>query len=447
MNIARLWWKTPIRFWVAKLTQFLLLLPLIFLILKLRTPLLASIRAELRWQMPLALGVLVVLNLPNAWPHKPRQHRRRDIARWGLLVLCGVGLALMVTTEAKYQLAKRTVLTGDAAQLERLGQHLVVGYDDFDAVKTLVEKRAIGGIFISHRNLKGQSIQHLSQQLATLQAMRQTQNLPPLWIATDQEGGIVSRLSPPLTQLPPLSAVVDESTTLTERQQRVKTYGDTHGRELAALGINLNFAPVVDLNKGIVNPDDKYSVIYRRAISADKTVVAAVAEDYCTALFRHGVYCTLKHFPGLGRLEADTHLTSAHLDIPIAELAQDDWLPFQHMMGTPGVMAMLGHAILTAVDGQHPVSFSEAVVTGILRQQWRYDGILITDDFCMGAVFSSRDGATGAAIKALNAGVDLILISYDAELYYPVMTALMKAEQRDRLSPERLAESRDRLQS
>lgn len=443
VKTVQLWWNHPVRFWAAKSIQFLLLLPLIVLILKLRTPLLASLRAELLWLLPLALGVLLVLNL-SKWHRNTRQHRRH-LACWGLLALCGAGLALMVTAEVRYHQAQRAVLTGDPAQLARLGQHLVVGYRDFDSVKTLVEKQAIGGIFISHRNLQGPSLQPLRDQIAALQAIRQAQALPPLWVATDQEGGIVSRLSPPLTLLPPLSDIVDQSATLAERQQRVTAYGDTHGRELAALGINLNFAPVVDLNKGIVNPDDKYSVIYRRAISADQAVVTAAAKDYCSALFSHGVYCTLKHFPGLGRLNADTHLTSAHLDTPVAELAQDDWRPFQQIMGTAGAMTMLGHPLLTAVDDQHPVSFSAAVVQDILRQQWGYDGVLITDDFCMGAVFDSRDGATGAAVKALNAGVDLILVSYDADLYYPVMAALIKAEQGDRLSPDRLAESRVRL--
>ena len=417
-----------------------------FLAVKLRAPLLASIRAELLWPLPLALGVLLALNLPRFWHRKTHEHRRRHIMRWVVLMLCGAGLAFTLTTEAKYHLAKHRVLTGDAAQLERLGQHLVVGYRDFDAVKTLVEKRAIGGIFISHRNLEGQSIQLLRDQIATLQAIRRGQGLPPLWVATDQEGGVVSRLSPPLTHLPPLAEVIDQAPTAAKRQQRVQAYGDTHGQELAALGINLNFAPVVDLNKGVVNPEDKFSVIYRRAISSDKTVVAAVAKDYCAALLSHGVHCTLKHFPGLGRLDADTHLTSAHLDTSITELAQDDWLPFQQVMQIEGVVTMLGHPILTAVDNQHPASFSAAVVQDILRQQWQYDGVLITDDFCMGAVFNSRDGATGGTIKALNAGVDLILISYDADLYYPVMAALMKAEQGDRLSPDRLMASRDRLQ-
>lgn len=215
---------------------------------------------------------------------------------------------------------------------------------------------------------------------------------------------------------------------------------------MAALGINLNFAPVVDLNKGIINPADKYSQIYRRAISDDKTTVADVAQDYCVALEQQGVRCTLKHFPGLGRLEADTHLASAHLDTPIAKLAQDDWVPFRQVMGNTEALTMLGHPVLTAVDDQHPVSFSEAVVTGILRQQWQHNGLLITDDFSMGAVFNSRDGIKGAVVKALNAGVDLILISYDPDLYYPAIAALMRADSSDRLSPDQLTASSDRLQ-
>ena len=436
-----LWWNHPLRFWMAKFGQVLLLSLFLFLAIKRRTPLLASARAELLWAVPLGLGLVMLANMPR---RRAAERPRRSRVRWGLLVLCGVGLACVITPEVQYHQARHRVLTGNEAQLERLGQHLVVGYEDFDAVKTLVQKRAIGGIFISHRNLPQGSIEPLAEQISALQAIRQEQNLPPLWVATDQEGGVVSRLSPPLTHLPPLAEVIDAAPA-TEQPQRVQAYGHTHGQELADLGINLNFAPVVDLNKGIVNPDDKLSVIYRRAISADKTVVAAVAQDYCTVLLSHGVHCTLKHFPGLGRLDADTHLTSAYLDTPVAELAQDDWLPFQQVMQTEGTVTMLGHPILTAVDEHHPVSFSEAVVQGILRQQWQYDGILITDDFCMGAVFDSQDGATGAAIKALNAGVDLVLISYDGDLYYPVMAALMQAEQGDRLSQDRLAASRDRL--
>ena len=433
-------------FWVLKLTQLLLLLPLGFLALRLRTPLLTSLRSQLLWLLPLVLIGLLGFTLWELRSRSRIKNSRRAGMQLLILVLCAANLALMLTVESRYHLTKRAVLSGDRTQLERLGQHLVVGYRNFEAVQTLVQARGIGGIFITHRNLQGQTAAQLSQQIATLQSIRRQQQLPPLWVATDQEGGVVSRLSPPLTHLPPLGEVVSQASTPAARHQQVQQYGDTHGQELASLGINLNFAPVVDLNKGIVVPGDRFSVIYQRAISDDKAVVAEVAQDYCAALSHHGVRCTLKHFPGLGRLQADTHLSSAHLDTPITELAQDDWMPFQQVMANSEALTMLGHPILTAVDDQHPVSFSEAVITGIVRQQWHHDGLLITDDFSMGAVYKSRDGVTGAVVKALNAGVDLILISYDIDLYYPVMAALMQAERNDRLSHQRLAESRDRLQ-
>ena len=432
-------------FWLSKTLQLLLILPLTFLAIKLRTPLLASVRADLIGWVPVGLSSLLGLNLWRFWHRQPTAHQLRRSMHLLLIGLCSIGLALALTLEGQYHLAKRIVLTGDRAQLERLGQHLVVGYRDFAEIQMLVEKGAVGGVFITRHNLDGQTVEQLQQQIAILQGLRRKQKLPPLWIATDQEGGIVSRLSPPLTHLPPLAEVVIQAATPTAQHQEVLQYGETHGRELAALGINLNFAPVVDLNKGVVTPGDRFSVIYRRAISDDHTVVARVAQDYCAALLRHGVRCTLKHFPGLGRLEGDTHLTSAYLDTPIAELAQDDWLPFRQAMQTPGTVTMLGHAILTAVDDQHPVSFSEPVIQGILRQQWQYEGLLITDDFSMRAVSGSREGVTEATIKSLNAGVDLVLVSYDPDLYYPIMAALMRAEQRDRLSQKRLASSRDRL--
>ncbi|MGF1523789.1 MAG: glycoside hydrolase family 3 N-terminal domain-containing protein [Leptolyngbyaceae cyanobacterium] len=406
----------------------------------------ASVRADLVWWLPTGLGGVLCLNLWQFWQRQPADNILRRGTQLFFVCLSAVGLSLILTLEGQYHLTKRVVLSSDRAQLAKLGQHLVVGYHNFADVQTLVQKGGIGGIFITRHNLEGQTVEQLRQQIATLQALRREQNLPLLWVATDQEGGIVSRLSPPLTHLPPLSEVVSQAATPAAQHQQVQQYGDIHGTELAALGVNLNFAPVVDLNKGIVTPGDKYSVIYQRAISEDSAVVAEVAQTYCMALLNHGVHCTLKHFPGLGRLEGDTHLTSAYLDTPIAILAEEDWLPFRQAMQTPGTVTMLGHPILTAVDAYHPASFSEAVVQGILRQRWHYDGLLITDDFSMRAVSGSRDGVTGATIKALNAGVDLVLVSYDPDLYYPIMAALMRADDRDRLVSERLATSHDRLQ-
>jgi beta-N-acetylhexosaminidase len=107
---------------------------------------------------------------------------------------------------------------------------------------------------------------------------------------------------------------------------------------------------------------------------------------------------------------------------------------------------MLSHARLTALDPEHPVSFSPAVISGLLRQAWRHDGVLITDDFSMAAASANKDGVAGAGIAALNAGVDLILIAYDPAQYFAVMDSLLAADRGGLLSPAALADSARRLE-
>ncbi|MGD1941095.1 MAG: glycoside hydrolase family 3 N-terminal domain-containing protein [Leptolyngbyaceae cyanobacterium] len=436
---------TSVLYWILKRAQGLLGVLAIWAALNLRTPLLAGVRADLLWLLPLGIIGVLLIDTPRLW-RRSKLNTLKSASRWLILGLCSVSLTIFVSREISFYLTKAHVLQQDVSQLNRLGQHIVVGYRDVETVKTLIEKDAIGGVFITLRNIEGKSADTIRAEIASLQALRSQRGLPPLWIATDQEGGIVSRLSPPLPQLPALAEWISSAQTASERQQLAQDYGDQQGQGLADLGVNLNFAPVVDLNKGIVNPDDRFSVIYRRAISADKAVVTEVAQTYCAALAAQSVRCTLKHFPGLGRLETDTHLASAHLDTPIAELAEDDWVPFQQIMQQSDAFTMLGHPVLTAVDPQHPASFSDAVVNQILRQQWRHEGILITDDFSMGAVFKSADGVAGAVVKALQSGIDLILISFDTDLYYSAMAALIEAEQQQLITPEQLNASRDRLQ-
>jgi beta-N-acetylhexosaminidase len=225
----------------------------------------------------------------------------------------------------------------------------------------------------------------------------------------------------------------------------VRDYAAAQARDLADLGINVNLAPVVDLDHGIVNPGDRLTRISTRAISADPQIVADVAEDYCAQLSEHRVRCTLKHFPGLGRVVADTHLESADLALPPGELASTDWLPFRALMRRHDIIVMLGHARLTAVDAARPVSFSQQVVRGLLRTDWGYDGLLITDDFSMGAVTYSPEGIGGGSVEALNAGVDLILVSYDPDQFYLVMYALISAARAGVLHDDALAQSDQRL--
>jgi beta-N-acetylhexosaminidase len=140
----------------------------------------------------------------------------------------------------------------------------------------------------------------------------------------------------------------------------------------------------------------------------------------------------------------DTHLEAGHLRASPDELARTDWIPFRILMAG-GTFTMLSHARLTALDPDHPVSFSPAVVSGLLRQTWSYDGVLITDDFSMGAAYASKEGVAGASIAALNAGVDLILIAYDPAQYFPMLDAVLVADGDGRLNAAALSSSLRRL--
>jgi beta-N-acetylhexosaminidase len=407
-----------------------------------RSPLLASAR-------PLALAALVVLPLLliaiDGWTLSVAQlNRARRALGVAVIVAAALGLAATLSLETSFRLARARVLAADTAELEKLGRHFIVGYRDPAEIDRLIERRAVSGVFVSGHNVQGLSAIGIRHQIDLWQNRRRRQGLPPLWIATDQEGGAVSRLSPPLPRQPPIASVVAQFPDAGARQRAAHDYGLAQGRALATLGVNLNFAPVVDLNRNLVNPNDRYTRIRDRAISGDPLIVADVARHYCLGLLEAEVRCTLKHFPGLGAVFEDTHFEAGHLRVPIDELERGDWIPFRSLVGG-GAFTMLSHARLAALDAERPVSFSETIVSGLLRGSWGQEGVLVTDDFSMGAVYASKAGIAAAGVAALNAGVDLILVSYDPAQYFTIMNALIAADRDGGLAPAALARSARRL--
>lgn len=409
-----------------------------------RSPFLAPVRL---WALLGLVTLSVSLIVGQMWALRTARP-----GQWVLMVLSGVGLLIAafvliftLALEARFQWVRYHVLQADPNRLEKLGWHVIVGCSSEAEAQELVGKRAIAGFFVSSRNVRGKSVVEVKGQIQRLQNQRLEQGLPPLWIAADQEGGIVSKLSPPLTRMPSLAEIVKQHADVGQRQEAVRQFGLTQARELASLGVNLNFAPVVDLNHEVKNPNDRFTRISQRAISRDPAIVAQVAASYCAALEESGVRCTLKHFPGLGRVFEDTHAKRGNLTASVAELAKTDWVPFRAMMRDTKAFTMLGHVRLTGIDSERPASISAPVIAGMLRGDWKYDGVLITDDFSMGAIYASAVGMENSSIEALNAGVDLILISYDPDQYYRVMYALLQADEQGKLDQEALKRSDQRL--
>src|SRR5262245_2497066 len=426
---------------VVRLAIVLALLPSAF---DWRSPLLAGIRI---WALIGLIAVPLAIGSVEVWlwhRHRPRSRVAAALAA-ATLGVAGLAFAATAAAEARHQWMRHSVLAADPARLERLGRHVIVGYRTSNELDTLIDRRAIAGVFVAAHNVQGRTIEEIRRSIDALQEKRRAQGLAPLWIASDQEGGAVSRLSPPLARMPRLSDLVERHPDKAARDAAIRQVAGEQARALASTGVTVNFAPVVDLNRGTVNPADRLTRIHERAISTDPQIVTDVAGEYCASLWQHGVRCTLKHFPGLGRVFEDTHLASADLDTATAELASTDWIPFRALMANRDAFTMLAHVRMTALDRQHPVSFSHAVVSGLIRGAWRHDGILVTDDFCMFAVTKSPEGIGGASVAALNAGVDLILVSYDPDQYYPVMYALLQAERDGRLRTDMLRQSAERL--
>ncbi|EHR05987.1 glycoside hydrolase family 3 N-terminal domain-containing protein [Bradyrhizobium sp. WSM471] len=368
--------------------------------------------------------------------------RWRSIPGKLLVMLWCVPPLLMSAAHLKFELRKHDVLAASAAEARQLGPHFMVGYSSFAEVARLAEQGLIGGVYVTRHNIRSRSVEALRAEIAALQGKRRAAGLPPLVVAADQEGGIVGHLAPPLTKLPALATLAGLAPD--DQQAKAAEFGRIHGRELAGLGVNLNLAPVLDLKPpGRRNRLDFHTLIGQRAIATDPAVVGAIARAYVRGLEQSGVGATLKHFPGIGRVRTDTHHFSANLDTPVKELEATDWLPFREVLSHSRSALMVGHVTLTAVDPDRAASHSKRVVEGIIRDKWGYQGVVMTDDLVMGAIY--QHDVCQAVVEAINAGVDLLLVAYDGAQFYRIFACALDGSQQGKLETAMLRASEARL--
>jgi len=383
-----------------------------------------------------SLAVIALLSKLGYWS------RAGLAGRW-LVVLWLLPPLSVLSAHASFESTKQGVLQTDPKLAQMLGRHFMVGYSDIGEVSSLAEKGLIAGVYVGKGNVVRRKPPAIKAEIAALQERRRRAGLPPLIVAADQEGGVVSHLSPPLTWLPPLSTLAELSPET--RAKKAEEFGRTHGRELASLGITLDFAPVLDLKpKGERNRFDFNTMTGERAISENPVIVSEVALAYVRGLEAAGVGATVKHFPGLGRVRRDTHVVSADLDASLDELESSDWLPFRDLLAGTGAQLMVGHVSLTAIDPGRPASHSKAVIDGILRKRWNYHGVIITDDLVMGAIYG-RNICT-AVVEALNGGADLLLVAFDNSQFYRIFACASEAAAQGKLDLEALRESEERLE-
>jgi len=297
-----------------------------------------------------------------------------------------------------------------ASLREQIGQMLLVGFrgltvDEATEIAGDIRDRNLGGILLfdtdqpTHSKVRNvESPAQVKALVAGLQALAHK----PLLVAIDEEGGLVARLDerhgfPSTTSAADLGARNDTTFTRQAGQRIAET--------LASVGVNLNLAPVVDLN---VNPANPIIGSLGRSFSADPKIVTAQAEAFIDGHRGSGVRTTLKHFPGHGSSTGDTHL--GVVDVT-GTWSQVELEPFASIIGDGMADAVLtAHVFNAKLDPDHPATLSARTITGILRERLGWDGPVISDDMQMGAIRQAY-GYADALRLAILAGVDLLTIA------------------------------------
>lgn len=317
---------------------------------------------------------------------------------------------------------------------EKVGQLLIGGFEGTeigDQATRLVQEYQVGGLILYGRNIAG------AGQLVTLTNGLKALNGDgiPLFLSIDQEGGGVDRMPPEVRRTPGAYCVGQ-----TGSVPAAQSYGDVLAAECAAFGLNLDFAPVLDVWS---NPGN--TVIGQRAFSADARTVAGVGPAAARRMMDQGIIPAVKHFPGHGDTAVDSHVGLPVVDKSPEELEETELIPFRAAIqsaGTDGQVpaVMVAHILLTQLDPERPASLSPAVVTGLLRDELGFAGAVLTDDLTMGAVTQSY-GLGEAAVLAVEAGCDILLVCHGPDSVPAVRTALLEAAASGRITAERLDES------
>lgn len=299
------------------------------------------------------------------------------------------------------------------------GQRMMVGFTgtEFnDELRYAIDTLQVGGLILFSRNIASQ--EQIRRLCDDAQAYAQRSGQPPLFIAIDQEGGVVSRLKPPFTQFPgnPAMAGVEDAI----------AFAQITAGELQSIGVNMNMAPVLD-----VAPEAIPSVMRERAFAGDHQAVALMGVTVIDHLQAHGIIAVGKHFPGIGRTVLDSHEELPDLDIELDALCASDLIPFQAAADADVGGIMLSHIRYPRLDPTWPASLSPTIVHDLLRARLGFAGLVLTDDLDMGAITKHYD-LSAVVSQCLTAAVDILLICHSspkiAEAHQTIMEKMDATE-------------------
>ena len=296
--------------------------------------------------------------------------------------------------------------------------------------RSLAREFSLGGVILFSRNIEAPEqvaeLSHDVQQLATEL---------PLWVSVDQEGGRVARLKKPFTEWPPM-AVLGRSGDLSLASR----FAAALAAELRAVGITLDYAPVLDIHTNPKNP-----VIGDRALAEDADAVARFGAAIIRGLQDNGVAACGKHFPGHGDTSIDSHLDLPLVEHPPDRIRRVECVPFREAIRAGVAFVMTAHVLVPSLDEEVPATLSSRIVRGLLREEMRFEGVILSDDLEMKAVARSY-AVPDAAVHAIAAGCDAVLIcGGDVEAQAAALETLVHAVEEDRIPYQQLESSLVRL--
>jgi beta-N-acetylhexosaminidase len=316
---------------------------------------------------------------------------------------------------------------------EKIGQLMVVGFQNnfVDAhMKEMIEQYKVGGVIYYDRNMVNPSqVGRLTKDLQAL-AMKSHVQIP-LVVSVDQEGGIVMRMKDQVSPIPSQQELGQKG-----NANEVLNVATRTGKELLNMGINVNFAPVLDL-----------SATDTRSFGLDPNKAGLLGEQVVKGLVNSGVAATLKHFPGNGRSNIDPHHETSSVGADKSDLESKDIYPFKKIideLDNNQFFVMVTHIKYPAYDSENPASTSPKIIKDLLKKQLGFQGIVVTDDLEMGAVskyISYRD----LGVMSIQAGADLLLVCHTPEYQKEVYNGILDAVKSKKLSEQQIDEAVKRI--
>lgn len=358
-----------------------------------------------------------------------------------------IALSLLLSISCS---GRQTQQTDSVFSDQEIGQLLLIGFrgmevDSESPVVRDITKLNLGGVILFDYDVESRAYNRnikSKEQLRKLVEQLKGYSTSPLFIAIDQEGGQVSRLK---SRYGFPNTVSAEYLGNLDNEDSTRYYAKITAQELSELDINLNFAPVLDVN---TNPDNPIIARYDRSYSSDPGKVAEHAGYVIEEFSNEGIITVLKHFPGHGSSTSDSHLGITDVTETWDEI---ELIPYQHLLDYDGFNAvMTAHIFNAKIDSVWPATLSSATIDGLLRDSLDYDGLVFSDDMQMEAI-RSEYGLETAIEQALNAGVDVLVFGnnlvYEEDIAQRAITIIQNLVHNGKVSEETIQTSLNRIEA